>query len=141
MKMGARCLPTIFLLTWSLCRETKGSSDPCDNKYRGQVPNPNDPTCTTYINCWNYATSQIHTCGKFTHTEWTGWSGGWVNTPDVQKMFNPDAGISGYCDWPWDVDCNGNGVTQPGTGPPNTVPPPGRCIQGGSIDDMICDGR
>ena len=132
--MGARCLPTIFLLIWLLCRETKGSSsDPCDNTFTGKVPNPNDPTCTSYINCWNYESKQLKTCGKRT---WIGWeNGGMVTKNNIQKKFKP-VGSSGYCDWPWNVnDCNGASSTAPG---PSQID---RCISGGSNEDWFCNGR
>ena len=134
MNMGSRGLLEkprslfIILLMWSFCRESKGSSDPCSCTQNDQIANPNDPTCTTYLHCWNYNTHATQSCPK----QWSQ-----VREKKVHLQFNP---ATGNCDWPSNVDCS------PDTTTPSAITAtghayPNRCISGPSDEDWICNGR
>ena len=118
MKLGSRGLldnPRLLfiILIWVLCRENLCSADPCDTTQNGDVPNPDDPTCITYYNCWDHDIDSKKTCP--------------VINGD-QHLFNP---ATGYCDWPDGFSCNG------GSGPTHTV----GCVRDTSEQVWICNGR
>ena len=75
---------------------TQGPTDPCSGG-QSVVKNPNDPTCTTYIQC---AHGVAHV----------------MNCPSG-LVFNP----AGYCDWPYNYNCDGGGAVT--TNPPITAAP------------------
>ena len=121
MKIGSRGLfenaragGLFIVLIGFLCREILCSANPCATTYNGDVPNPNDPTCITYYNCWDYDITTQKTCD--------------VINGD-QFLFNP---ATGYCDWPSSFTCNG------GSGTSSTATD--RCISTSS-EDWICNGR
>ena len=106
------------------CHAGPPTGNLCPGGSSGVVPNPNDATCATFIQC-NNGVPIVMNCN-----------------PGL--LFNPSCGC---CDWPANVDCGGGGgavttttatTAQPTNGPattptPPTAPPASRCSSGNTF--------